>query len=134
MATVMMNHGVRAQVVADDSHPFTAHARYDTADPLAVRLVFPAEASLVGAETAWTFSRALLADGLVRASGAGAVRLWPSGTDRVLLELQAAEGIAIVELAAGELRAFLKETYELLPVEAETAGLDMDQALADLLR
>lgn len=134
MATVMMNHGVRAQVVADDSRPFTAHARYETADPLAVRMVFPAEASLVGAETTWTFSRALLAEGLAGPSGAGAVRLWPSGENRVLLELQASEGIAIVELCASELRAFLHETYELLPVEAETAGLDVDQALADLLR
>lgn len=134
MATVMMNHGVRARVVADTSRPFTAHARYDTADPLAVHMVFPAKASLVGAETTWTFSRALLTEGLQGPSGTGAVRLWPSGKERVLLELQAREGVAIVELNARELHAFLEETYELLPLSEETAGLDVDEALADLLR
>lgn len=133
MATVMTHHTVPAQVIADEARPFLADLRYDTADPLAVRIAFPAEASLVGTETTWTFARELLAAGIKHATGSGAVRLWPRGTDVVLLELQAPEGVAIVELAADAIGEFLHDSYELLPAGTETSGLDIDQALADLL-
>lgn len=134
MATVMTHHTVPAQVIAGEARPFLADLRYDTADPLAVRIVFPAEASLVGTETTWTFARDLLASGVERATGAGAVRLWPRGADVVLLELQAPEGVAIVELATDAVQEFLRNSHELLPVGVETSGVDIDQALADLLR
>ncbi|MBU7598484.1 SsgA family sporulation/cell division regulator [Streptomyces sp. P38-E01] len=135
MATVTTQHAVPAQMIADETRPFLVGLHYDTADPLAVRVVFPAEAALDGVETSWFFARELLAAGVDRPTGTGAVRLWPRGEGTVFLELQAPEGVAVVDLSAVAVREFLRETYALLPTEAEaaTSEVGIERELAELL-
>ncbi|WP_409468250.1 SsgA family sporulation/cell division regulator [Streptomyces sp. HC307] len=107
---------------------------YDTSDPFAIRMTFPAQATLEGEEVCWTFSRELLSAGLHDPEGQGDVRVRPYGYDRTVLEFHAAEGIAVVHVRSGELRRFLQATRVLVPEGLEHAYLDLDHDLAELMR
>ncbi|MFD5795137.1 SsgA family sporulation/cell division regulator [Streptomyces diastatochromogenes] len=111
-----------------------ATLRYDRSDPFAVRMTFPAPATLEGVEVCWTFSRELLAAGLQGAEGCGDVRVRPYGYDRTVLEFHAPEGTAIVHVRSGEIRRFLQATSDLVPVGLEHLQLDLDHDLAELMR
>ncbi|WDV55838.1 SsgA family sporulation/cell division regulator [Streptomyces coeruleorubidus] len=112
--------------------PATLH--YDRRDPFAVRMTFPAPATLEGVEVCWTFSRELLAAGLKNAEGHGDVRVRPYGYDRTVLEFHAPEGTAVVHVRSSEVRRFLQATSELVPVGLEHLQLDLDHGLAELMR
>ncbi|MEU9986566.1 SsgA family sporulation/cell division regulator [Streptomyces sp. NPDC048045] len=111
-----------------------ATLRYDRNDPFAVRMTFPAPATLEGVEVCWTFSRELLAAGLHGAEGVGDVRVRPYGYDRTVLEFHAPEGTAIVHVRSGEIRRFLEATGDLVPVGREHLQLNLDHGLAELMR
>ncbi|MFF9768098.1 SsgA family sporulation/cell division regulator [Streptomyces sp. NPDC053086] len=111
-----------------------AMLRYDRRDPFAVRMTFPAPATLEGVEVCWTFSRELLAAGLREAEGQGDVRVRPYGYDRTVLEFHAPEGTAVVHVRSGEIRRFLEAADELVPVGLEHLQLDLDHDLAELMR
>ncbi|KAB2975842.1 MULTISPECIES: spore wall synthesis regulator SsgD [Streptomyces] len=112
--------------------PATLH--YDRRDPFAVRMTFPAPATLEGVEVCWTFSRDLLLAGLEEPQGDGDVRVRPYGYDRTVLEFHAPEGTAVVHIRSGEVRRFLRSTSELVPLGLEHLQLDMDRDLAELMR
>ncbi|NEC85900.1 SsgA family sporulation/cell division regulator [Streptomyces sp. SID12501] len=107
---------------------------YDRSDPFAVRMTFPAPATLEGVEVCWTFARELLADGMREPQGHGDVRVRPYGYDRTVLEFHAPEGTAVVHVRSGELRHFLAATTELVPVGLEHLQTDLDRDLAELMR
>ncbi|WP_460247092.1 spore wall synthesis regulator SsgD [Streptomyces sp. BYX5S] len=111
-----------------------ATLRYDVRDPFAVRMSFPAPATLEGVAVSWTFARELLTSGVTSPAGAGDVRVKPYGYDRTVLEFHAVEGTAIVHVRTGELRRFLAETTDLVPVGDEAAHVDVDGDLDELLR
>ncbi|MET8076549.1 SsgA family sporulation/cell division regulator [Streptomyces sp. NPDC005303] len=111
-----------------------ATLRYDRCDPFAVRMTFPAPATLEGVEVCWTFSRELLATGLHEPEGHGDVRVRPYGYDRTVLEFHAPEGTAVVHVRTGELRRFLQATNDLVPTGLEHLQLDLDHDLAELIR
>jgi len=111
-----------------------ATLRYDRGDPFAVRMTFPAPATLEGVEVCWTFARELLAAGLESPQGHGDVRVRPYGYDRVVLEFHAPEGTAVIHVRAAEIRRFLEAAGELVPAGLEHLQLDLDGALADLMR
>ncbi|MFF8035734.1 MULTISPECIES: SsgA family sporulation/cell division regulator [unclassified Streptomyces] len=111
-----------------------ATLRYDRDDPFAVRMTFPAPATLEGVEVCWTFARELLATGLLGPEGHGDVRVRPYGYDRTVLEFHAPEGTAVVHVRSGELRRFLEATGELVPAGLEHLRLDLDHDLAELMR
>ncbi|MER6333666.1 spore wall synthesis regulator SsgD [Streptomyces sp. NPDC001034] len=111
-----------------------ATLRYDRCDPFAVRMTFPAPATLEGVEVCWTFARDLLAAGLLAPEGQGDVRVRPYGYDRIVLEFHAPEGTAVVHVRAGEIRRFLEAAAELVPVGLEHLQLDLDHGLAELMR
>lgn len=127
---------VEARLVAAaprmQSIPATLH--YDRRDPFAVRMTFPAPATLEGVEVCWTFSRELLTDGLRENVGQGDVRVRPYGYDRTVVEFHAPEGTAVVHVRTGEIRRFLEATSELVPVGLEHLQLDLDHDLAELMR
>lgn len=106
---------------------------YDRTDPFAIRMAFPAPATLEGTEVSWEFSRELLAEGMDAPAGLGDVRIRPFGYDRTVLEFHALEGIAMVHVRTAELRRFLRRTQQLVPVGAERRFLDLDRSLTDLL-
>ncbi|WP_149551927.1 SsgA family sporulation/cell division regulator [Streptomyces marokkonensis] len=112
--------------------PATLH--YDRDDPFAVRMTFPAPATLEGVEVCWTFARELLAAGLRGPEGHGDVRVRPYGYDRTVLEFHAPEGTAVVHVRSGEVRRFLEATSELVPAGLELLQLDLDHGLAELMR
>ncbi|MFJ8853849.1 SsgA family sporulation/cell division regulator [Streptomyces sp. NPDC102437] len=134
MSTVI-EQSVQARMVASaprmETLPATLH--YDPKDPFAVRMAFPAPATLEGTEVAWEFSRELLAAGMDEAAGVGDVRVRPFGYDRTVLEFHAAEGIAMVHVRTAELRRFLARAQEMVPVGDEHRFLDLDRGLTDLL-
>src|SRR6478609_7860598 len=104
--------------------PATLH--YDRKDPFAVRMAFPAPATLEGTEVSWEFSRELLATGIEGPAGVGDVRIRPFGYDRTVLEFHAAEGIAMVHVRTTELRRFLRRAQELVPMGDEYRYLELD--------
>ncbi|QEU90292.1 SsgA family sporulation/cell division regulator [Streptomyces kanamyceticus] len=135
MSTVI-EQAVEARLVAAAPRmptiPATLH--YDQRDPFAVRMSFPAPATLEGVEVYWTFARELLTHGVERAVGDGDVRVRPYGFDRTVVEFHAPEGTAIVHVRTGELRHFLHRTMDLVPVGQEHLYVDLDQDLAELMR
>ncbi|MGW6904322.1 MULTISPECIES: spore wall synthesis regulator SsgD [unclassified Streptomyces] len=135
MSTVI-EQPVEARLVAAaprmPSIPATLH--YDRRDPFAVRMTFPAPATLEGVEVCWTFSRELLLAGLEEPQGHGDVRVRPYGFDRTVLEFHAPEGTAVVHIRTGEARRFLQSTSELVPLGLEHLQLDLDRDLAELMR
>lgn len=135
MSTVI-EQTVQARLVAAAPRmptiPATLH--YDRRDPFAVRMTFPAPATLDGTEVCWTFARDLLAAGLRESAGHGDVRVRPYGYDRTVLEFHAPEGTAVVHVRSGEIRHFLRATSGLVPVGLEHLQLDLDHGLAELMR
>ncbi|MFF9092321.1 MULTISPECIES: SsgA family sporulation/cell division regulator [unclassified Streptomyces] len=135
MSTVI-EQPVQARLVAAAPRmpniPATLH--YDRRDPFAVRMSFPAPATLEGVEVCWTFARELLADGLESPQGHGDVRVRPYGFDRTVLEFHAPEGTAVIHVRTGEIQRFLRATCALVPVGLEHLQLDMDHGLAELMR
>ncbi|MGW2954231.1 SsgA family sporulation/cell division regulator [Streptomyces eurythermus] len=111
-----------------------ATLRYDRRDPFAVRMTFPAPATLEGVDVCWTFARELLTAGLEDPAGQGDVRVRPYGYDRTVLEFHAPEGTAIVHVRSGEIRRFLQAVDELVPAGLEHLQLDLDHGLAELMR
>ncbi|CAL9363293.1 SsgA family sporulation/cell division regulator [Streptomyces sp. enrichment culture] len=111
-----------------------AMLHYDRSDPFAVRMTFPAPATLEGVDVSWTFSRELLTAGLQGPEGHGDVRIRPYGYDRTVLEFHAPEGTAVVHVRSGDVRRFLEATSELVPAGREHLQLDLDHGLAELMR
>ncbi|MFF4250127.1 SsgA family sporulation/cell division regulator [Streptomyces sp. NPDC001663] len=111
-----------------------AKLHYDRSDPFAVRMTFPAPATLEGVEVCWTFARDLLLAGLEGPEGHGDVRVRPYGYDRTVLEFHAPEGTAVVHVHSKDIRRFLGATSDLVPVGLEHLQLDLDHDLAELMR
>ncbi|WP_406385320.1 SsgA family sporulation/cell division regulator [Streptomyces sp. NBC_01618] len=133
MSTVI-EQSVQARMVASAPRMETLPATlmYDRRDPFAVRMAFPATATLEGTDVSWEFSRELLAAGMDGAAGVGDVRIRPFGYDRTVLEFHAAEGIAMVHVRTAELRRFLERAQELVPAGDEHRFLDLDRSLTEL--
>ncbi|MFH9419629.1 SsgA family sporulation/cell division regulator [Streptomyces sp. NPDC017529] len=132
----VIDQAVQARLIgtAPRSREVPARLRYDSGDPLAVRVVFPPAASLDGAEVAWTFARDLLAAGLREPSGKGDVHIWPCGPDSTMLEFHTADGLAMVRFEARDLRRFLMRSYGVVALGHEARYLDIEGDLAALLR
>lgn len=134
--STLIEQPVEARLVAAaprmPSIPATLH--YDRSDPFAVRMTFPAPATLEGVEVCWTFARELLVTGMEEPVGYGDVRVRPYGYERLVLEFHAPEGTAVVHVHAGEVRRFLDSTIDLVPLGLEHHQVDLDHDLAQLMR
>ncbi|WEH38583.1 SsgA family sporulation/cell division regulator [Streptomyces sp. NBC_01218] len=131
----LIEQSVQARMVASVPRMATLPAtlRYDRENPFAVRMAFPARATLEGSDVSWEFSRDLLARGVDAPAGVGDVRVRPFGRERTALEFHAAEGIAMVHVRTSELRRFLKRVEESVPLGDEYRFLDLDRGLEQLL-
>ncbi|MEU4654670.1 SsgA family sporulation/cell division regulator [Streptomyces sp. NPDC023723] len=134
--SIVIEQSVEARLVAAAPRmpSIPAKLRYDRRDPFAVRMTFPAPATLEGVDVCWTFSRELLLAGMREPEGHGDVRVRPYGYDRTVLEFHAPEGTAVIHVRSGELRRFLEATSELVPLGLEHLQLDLDHELAELMR
>ncbi|NED84163.1 SsgA family sporulation/cell division regulator [Streptomyces sp. SID11233] len=133
--SIVIEQSVQARMVASAPQMETLPAilSYDRTDPFAIRMAFPAPATLEGTEVSWEFSRELLAEGMDIPAGMGDVRIRPFGYDRTVLEFHAPEGIAMVHVRTADLRRFLRRTQQLVPDGAEHRFLDVDRSLTELL-
>jgi hypothetical protein len=107
----------------------SSHLRYDVDDPYAVCVSFEAGSS---EHIDWTFARELLQDGLQQASGEGDVKVWTHGP-HACFALCSPSGRAVLEASADSIRSFLDRTYALVPVGTESAFVDVDGELSQLL-
>ncbi|KOU51423.1 regulator [Streptomyces sp. WM4235] len=135
MITVI-EQAVQARLVATSPKVETVPVTlcYDRSDPFAVRMAFPALATLEGIEISWTFARELLEFGLQRPSGHGDVRVRPYDAERTTVEFHAPEGVAIVLMTTADLQHFLERASTVVPPGLEHLYLDVDHSLAELLR
>ncbi|MER5773296.1 SsgA family sporulation/cell division regulator [Streptomyces sp. NPDC002039] len=111
--TTAVEERVRARVITDDPlyRAIPVLLRFTPAEPLAVRIVFPADLSPEGTDNEWVFPRALLEAGLTAPTGTGDVRVWPCGRVQAIVEFHSPEGVAVVQFDLSALRRFLRRTY-----------------------
>ncbi|MEW2136766.1 SsgA family sporulation/cell division regulator [Streptomyces sp. NPDC005409] len=104
---------VTARVISDDPlyRKVPVALRFAEAEPLAVRIVFPADLSPEGTDNEWVLPRALLEAGLQAPTGTGDVRVWPCGRVQAVVEFHSPEGVAVVQFDSVALRRFLRRTY-----------------------
>jgi hypothetical protein len=112
---------VPATLAYTDDQPYAVTASFHTAD----------------GDVMWVFGRDLLAEGLEAPVGEGDVAIWPSalGDDEVLcLSLSSPTGSALLEADITAVEAFLDQAYAAVPSGSESDHVDIDAALAELLR
>ncbi len=106
---------------------------FDPTDPYAVAMHLEAKSGTV----VWTFARELLADGLYVPTGNGDVQVWPclsnAGDAVVIVELCSPDGLALLQAPSRLVHDFVASTYEIVPEGEETAHLQMDALISQLL-
>jgi hypothetical protein len=125
--------------------PLMAGLHYTSADPYAIRMAFHVG---TGEPVEWTLARDLLAAALSAPQGIGDVRAWPSaapaapaaGTaggpaagDALHIAMSSPFGRAQFRAQAGAIAAFLQRTYAVVPDGQESAFIDIDAELTELL-
>ncbi|MFD7921173.1 SsgA family sporulation/cell division regulator [Streptomyces sp. NPDC059740] len=123
---------VRLIATAPGPQAVPAVLHYHPDDPFAVRISFPPEISLDGAEVDWIFARDLLASGLAAPAGQGDVRVEPAGRSRTLMEFHVPDGVAMVQMRTEDLHCFLERSYQAVPAGQEDAHLHLDGDLTEL--
>jgi hypothetical protein len=99
----------RAHIVSDvdiaEDEAIPVVLRYDPeTDPRSVRIRLPGTPE-------WTFSRALLEQGLRAPVGSGDVRVWPCGRVQAVVEFHSPQGVSVVQFEQKALLRFLRRTY-----------------------
>ncbi|KOV76828.1 SsgD protein [Streptomyces sp. NRRL WC-3618] len=130
-----LEQSARARLVTPgyEELPLVVTLRYESADPLAVHIVFPAEVSADDTSVTWTFSRLLLEEGLEHPAGIGEVHLWPCGPTHTVVELHSPNGLAVVRFRTGQLQRFLHRSYGVVAPGMEDLGPEVERGLALLL-
>jgi hypothetical protein len=107
---------------------------YDPEDPYAVALVFHAS----DGDVTWMVARELLVTGANSPVGDGDVMIWPALTatleEAVVIRLQAPSGRLVLRLEMADLDDFLGRSLSLVPWGTESAHLDLDALVEDLLQ
>jgi hypothetical protein len=133
--TVSAELGLRLVVPQQTIVPLVASLYYCSDDPYAIRIAFH-----VGLDepVEWIFARDLLAAGAENREGHGDVTVWPSADDNgspiLNIELSSPFGRARFEAPAREVTDFLDRAFKMIPAGSESDHVDVDAALADLLR
>ena len=120
--------------------PLMASLYYSCHDPYAVKMAFH-----VGTDepVEWVLARDLLAAALHSREGIGDVQAWPSvasaewgagaGPKIMNISMTSPSGHAQFEASAAAIESFLVRTYQLVADGQESAYLDFDAELAELL-
>ncbi|MGK2874114.1 MAG: SsgA family sporulation/cell division regulator [Nocardioides sp.] len=111
--------------------PITLSYRSD--DPFAVTLIFRSSSETV----AWIVGRNLLMQGLTAPVGEGDVRIYPSivtgARTVVVLDFRSPDGRLVAQADSSQLQAFLTQAFAVVPAGTESAFLDIDSLVDDLL-
>ncbi|MFE0420538.1 SsgA family sporulation/cell division regulator [Streptomyces tendae] len=111
----------------------SAHFSYCSGDPHGIVVDFYLDER---PPVTWTFARDLLAEGSVRPSGLGDVRVWPGEgeqTGRLYLALTSPHGHALLTMPRDAMTTWLGQIYRLVPPGFEETALDLDAELSQLL-
>ena len=116
-----------------ESTSIDADLVFDPADPYAVTMVFRTGVQ----EVRWTFGRELLVDGLYEPTGDGDVHVWPclstQGRAVVIIELCSPDGELLVQTSSRNVTSFVDAMLRSVPDGHESAFVDFDDELAQLL-
>ena len=114
--------------------PLMASLHYTAADPYAVQMAFHVG---TGEPVEWALARDLLASALHARAGIGDVQAWPSAAPEepgiLHLVMSSPFGHAQFEAPAGQIEAFLDRSFRIVPAGQESALIDFDAELSDLL-
>lgn len=113
--------------------PVPANFSYSAHDPLSVTAEFHAAGSTVQ----WVFARDLLHSGTMSPVGDGDVTCWPatvSGKKTICIALRSPSGQALLEAPAEQIDAFLQRSFDAVPEGTESAHLDIDAVIDEILR
>ncbi len=106
---------------------------YDPADPFAVSMLFKTGEQ----EVRWTFGRELLLEGRYEPTGDGDVHVWPclsaAGNAVAIIELCSPDGEVLVQAGTRDLDHFLTAMLISVPTGQESALVDFDDELAEIL-
>ena len=106
---------------------------YDPADPFAVTMV----CQTAEGEVLWTFGRELLLEGRHEPVGDGDVHVWPclssDGSAVVIIELCSPDGELLVQAGSRNVTRFVQGMLESVPDGEESAFVDFDDELAQIL-
>lgn len=133
MPSTELNCTMQLVIVPGRSIPVSAHFSYRSRDPYGIHVTFRLEER---PPVEWVFARDLLAEGTVRPSGFGDVRIWPEKEGQVGslgIELDSPFGHALLNMPLDVMTAWLGQTYHLVPAGFEEAALDLDGELSRLL-
>ena len=131
--TVSAELGLSLVVPEHGAVPLVASLDYCADDPYAIKMSFH-----VGTDepVEWIFARELLAAGLEAKAGEGDVQVWPEdspGADILNITLSSPFGEAHFEAPLSHTAEFLRSTYGIIPVGAESGYIDVDGEIEDLL-
>jgi hypothetical protein len=127
--------------------PLTASLSYSCTDPYAVKMAFHV---CTDEPVEWTLARDLLTAALDAREGIGDVQAWPSaascdpaaggtqegaaaGHSILNIAISSPVGQAQFEMSARAMGEFLRRTYEAVPAGHESAYLNFDAELTELL-
>ncbi|MFC8248584.1 SsgA family sporulation/cell division regulator [Streptomyces chartreusis] len=113
--------------------PVSARLSYYSWDPYGIHIAFYVEGN---APIRWVLGRDLLAEGTVRPSGFGDVRIWSGGIEQpefLCLEFSSPEGSALFNAPVDVVTPWLGQTYNLVPAGFEGTFLDLEHELSRLL-
>ncbi|KOT95590.1 MULTISPECIES: SsgA family sporulation/cell division regulator [Streptomyces] len=97
----------------DDGGAIPVVLRYDPErDPSTVRVALPGRGGRASRSREWTFSRALLEQGLRAPAGEGDVRVWPCGRVQAVIEFHSPQGCSVVQFENKALVRFLRRTHQ----------------------
>ncbi len=116
-----------------DATSIEADLVYDPVDPYAVTMIFRTGVQ----EVHWTFGRELLVGGRYEPTGDGDVHVWPclssEGSAVVIIELCSPDGELLVQAAARHVDHFIGAMLRSVPDGQESAFVDFDGELSQLL-
>ncbi|MFG2951586.1 SsgA family sporulation/cell division regulator [Streptomyces adustus] len=113
--------------------PLRLDLRYEPTDPYVVRAAFSTDTDELAE---WTLGRDLLADGLTTTAGHGNIRIRPTtghGDQTTYIALGPPADTALLEVPTQDIKAFLDDTQTLVPQGTESAHIDWEHELTNLL-
>ncbi|MFJ5229180.1 SsgA family sporulation/cell division regulator [Kitasatospora sp. NPDC088391] len=113
----------------EEAFPVPARLVYSPDDPYAVHVSFHVDSEQ---PIGWFFARDLLAQGLLRPTGLGDVRIWPAAVDgrrMVTLMLCAPEGDAFLQAPAALVAPWIRRTLRAVPPGGPAERDRVDRAL-----
>jgi hypothetical protein len=134
-STQIVTGSIQLELVSPEGEATSIAAElvFDPTDPFAVTMVCQADTQ----EVLWTFGRELLLEGRYEPVGDGDVRVWPclssEGNAVLVIELCSPDGEVLVQTETRTVDVFLAAVLASVPAGEESAHVDFDDELTQIL-